>query len=106
MKKTTRILAVLLCVLMLAAGCAQVEEPQATGDPSVPEVTPEGEQGGAAGYTPGTYTATTIGMNADVTVEVTVSEDKIESVVVTNHMETPGIGSVAVEKIPAAIVEE
>ena len=106
MKKTTRILAVLLCVLMLAAGCAQVEEPQATGDPSVPEVTPEGEQGGAAGYTPGTYTATTIGMNADVTVEVTVSEDKIESAVVTNHMETPGIGSVAVEKIPAAIVEE
>ena len=93
MKKTTRILAVLLCVLMLAAGCAQVEEPQATGDPSAPEVTPAGEQGGAAGYTPGTYTATTIGMNADVTVEVTVSEDKIESVVVTDHMETPGIGS-------------
>ena len=33
------------------------------------------EQGG---YTAGTYTATVAGRNADITVEVTFSEDKIE----------------------------
>ena len=59
----------------------------------------------AAAYEAGTYTATVPGRNADLTVEVTFSEDKIESVTVTDHAETDGIGTNAVDQIPAAIVE-
>lgn len=41
----------------------------------------------------------------DVVVEVSADEEKIYSVVVTKHNETPGLGSVAAEEIPARIVE-
>lgn len=55
-------------------------------------------------YTPGTYTAQAEGLNGPVTVEVTFSENAIESVVVAAHKETPGISDGAIEKIPAEIV--
>ena len=58
----------------------------------------------AEGYTAGTYTATAPGRNGDVTVEVTVSAERIESVTVTDHKETAGIADPAIERIPAAIV--
>ena len=110
MKNAMRILAILLCALLFVGGCAPRQadaEPQATDSAQTSATTPVSEQETetAAAYLPGTYTGTTIGMNADITVEVTVSEDRIESVVVTDDMESPGIGSVAVEKIPVAIVE-
>lgn len=54
--------------------------------------------------TPGTYTETANGRNGDVTVAVTVSTDKIESVKIVKHSETPGIGTLAVDKLPSAIV--
>lgn len=41
---------------------------------------------------PGTYEATVKGMNDDITLELTVTEDKIEEAKVTKHSETPGIG--------------
>ena len=60
-------------------------------------------------YTAGTYTAEATGHNGSLTVEVTVSEDKIESVNVTNHTETYGIGyglkETPIEAIPTQIVE-
>ena len=60
-------------------------------------------------YTAGTYTAEATGHNGTVSVEVTVSEDKIESVNVTNHTETYGIGyglkETPIEAIPTQIVE-
>ena len=59
----------------------------------------------ADGYVPGTYEGSAPGLNGDVTVEVTVSADRIESVVVTKHQETPGVGTPALEKLPAQIVE-
>ena len=59
----------------------------------------------ADGYEAGTYTATVPGRNADITVEVTFSADAIESVTVTDHAETDGIGTNAVDQIPGAIVE-
>ena len=55
-------------------------------------------------YTPGTYTAQAEGLNGPVTVEVTFSENAIESVGVAAHKETPGISDGAIEKIPAEIV--
>lgn len=56
-------------------------------------------------YVPGTYTATAAGLKGDVVVEVTFSEDAIESVEVKEHSETDGIGSLAVDSLPGEIVE-
>lgn len=58
----------------------------------------------AEGMTPGTYTATAKGMFDGLTVEVTVSADKIEKIEVVSHNETAP-GWPALEKIPEAIVE-
>ena len=61
---------------------------------------------GMADYAAGTYTGTAAGRNGDVTVEVVLSNDAIESVAVTAHQETPGISDAALTAIPAAIVEK
>ena len=45
------------------------------------------------------------GIDGDVVVEVAADENTIYAVTVIQQNETPGIGSVAVEKLPAAIVE-
>ncbi|MEE3488392.1 MAG: flavocytochrome c [Bulleidia sp.] len=84
---------VLLCALMTVSlsACGSSSAAQATE---------------AAGkYTPGTYTGTAAGRNGDVTVEVTLSSDKIEKVEVTDHKETEGIGTNAVDAIPGEIVD-
>ncbi len=57
----------------------------------------------ASAMTPGVYTETVTGRNGDVTVEVTVTAERIQSVRVVKHGETPGIGTLAVEKLPGAI---
>ena len=59
----------------------------------------------AAGYTAGTYTAEATGNNGPVKVSVTVSEDAITAIEVTEHAETPGLSDPAINDIPAAIVE-
>ena len=59
----------------------------------------------AAGYTAGTYTAEATGNNGPVKVAVTVSADAILEVVVTEHVETPGLSDKPISDIPAAIVE-
>ncbi|MFR5602206.1 MAG: FAD-dependent oxidoreductase [Lachnospiraceae bacterium] len=59
----------------------------------------------AVSYTAGTYTGTAQGFGGEVTAEVTVSDKAIETVVLTGANETPGIGSNAIEQLPAAIVE-
>ena len=56
-------------------------------------------------YTAGTYTAAAAGLKGDVTVEVTFTADAIEKVEVTDHQETPGIGTNAVDKLPGEIVD-
>ncbi len=48
---------------------------------------------GKTAMTPGTYTGSAQGQNGAVTVEVTVTADAIESIVVTDQQETPGIGA-------------
>ena len=59
-----------------------------------------------SGYTAGTYTQKVMGRNAAVTVEVVLSENAIDSVTVVDHGETASIASVALERIPAQIVEK
>ena len=61
--------------------------------------------GGGAKYKAGTYTASADGKNGPVTVEVVVSDTKIESVTVTDHAETAGISDAAINDLPKAIVE-
>lgn len=58
----------------------------------------------AEGMKPGTYKAAAKGMFDGLTVEVTVTEDKIEKIEVTEHNETAP-GWPALEKLPVAIVE-
>ena len=77
--------------LMMAFTMAACGAPDNSGDTGV--------------YTAGTYTGTANGNNGDVTGEVVLSTDKIESVTVTNHQETPGLSDGPITDIPAAIVE-
>ncbi len=91
---------VLASVMALTfTGCSSSNE-----EASTSTSTPTG-----TGYTAGTYTAEATGHNGTLSVEVTVSEDKIESVNVTSHTETYGIGygmkETPIEAIPTQIVE-
>ena len=52
-----------------------------------------------------TATGTGAGIDGDVVVEVTADENTIYAVNILVQNETPGIGSVAVEKLPGAMVE-
>ena len=55
-------------------------------------------------YTPGTYTGTARGRNGDVSVEVTFSADKIESINVLENSETPGVSDLPQKQIPEDIL--
>jgi urocanate reductase len=59
----------------------------------------------AGAYTAGVYTASASGNNGPITVEVTFADGAIERVEVVEHSETPGLSDPALERIPAAIVE-
>ena len=65
-----------------------------------------GPSSSASIYKDGTYAGSAKGMNGDVTVEVKLASEKIESVIVTDHKETPGISDPAIETVPNAIVEK
>lgn len=59
----------------------------------------------ALSFKAGTYTAEAQGNNGPVKVELTVSADAITAVKVLEQAETPSIAGPALERIPAAIVE-
>lgn len=59
----------------------------------------------AAAYTAGTYTGTAVGHNGNVTVEVTVSENKIEKIEVVESAESNGIGNVAADHVIADVLD-
>lgn len=83
MKQFKSLAALVMCMIMLFTACPVL----------------------AAGYTAGTYTAEATGNNGPVKVSVTVSADAILEVVVTEHVETPGLSDKPISDIPAAIVE-
>ena len=92
-----RTLAFLLCLMLCVGlfGCAETAQPAAESPP--PAV--------AGIYTPGTYTATSKGFGGDVTVTVTVDENNILDVTAEGDSETSGVGSNAIEQLPAKILE-
>lgn len=53
----------------------------------------------------GTYTSTINAMHGPLKVEVVIDKDTIADVTVIEHMETPGVGEIAVKEIPEAIVK-
>lgn len=95
MKKAIALVLALALLMGLAACAGTANE----GEVPTPDVaaTPAPVEGnepqGKTALKAGTYTASKQGMNGDVTVEVVVTEDAISSVVVTENLETPGIGS-------------
>ena len=105
--KTTKqllctLLSVALCAMLVLAGCSGGGQ-DAGGTEATPPPADEGPVQGQ--YTDGSYAASANGMNGAVEVSVTVEGGRISAVEVTGHSETPGIGTEAVEKIPAAIIE-
>ena len=84
------------------AVAAALEEAAAEETAPAEEAAPAEAAGGM--YVPGTYTAESTGMGK-VVVNVTVDENSITAIEIDGSGETPGIGSVAVEKLPDAIVE-
>ncbi|MGI6150891.1 MAG: FAD-dependent oxidoreductase [Christensenellales bacterium] len=97
-----RFVGLLLVVAMLfATACTATQPPvDATPAPSAPaaEATPKNT------FTPGTYTKTARGMYSDVTVAVTVDENRILSVEVTEQNDTRRIAASAVKFLPERIV--
>jgi len=90
-----------VCMLFTLVAC--------NNNPSVEdETTLPGQTGDAISstdYKAGDYSAASRGMNADVQVNVTFSENEIVSVKVGEHHESVGVCEPAIERIPAAIVE-
>lgn len=84
MKKTERsIAALLLCALMLFAGCGKSE----------------------AAYTAGVYTASAAGYAGPVTAEVKFDDHSILAVRIISHHETLDIGDRAINELPDKIVK-
>ncbi len=55
-------------------------------------------------FKPGTYSATVNGHNAPITVTVTVSEHRIESIDASRNLETIGVGKVGLQKLTDKIL--
>ena len=85
-----KILALLLCVSLCFGlfGCSQ-----------------KAQSGTKGTCTPGTYTGTAKGFGGDVTVTITVDDSAITDVTAEGAAETEGVGSNAIEQLPAAIME-
>ena len=88
MKHSRLLAATLVALLLILSAC--------TNAPS--------DKGAAAIYTPGTYTASGKGYGGMVDVTVTVDTKKITAVKIQGDKETKGIGSRAIDELPAKIV--
>lgn len=105
MKKVSLLLALGLMMFSIAA-CSSKEAaaPAAEAEkPATEEPVKETEE--AAAPVEGALTATAKGFGGDVTVTVVVDGDDIVSVEAVGDSETNGIGSNAIDQLPAKIVE-
>ena len=99
MRKSKKILSLFLVLMILfsLAGCQSTE-------PASEELT-DVEPLEDSLYAAGSYTGKGQGMNGEIEVEVTVTENEITDVKVLTHNETPGVGDIALTDIPANIVK-
>lgn len=56
-------------------------------------------------YTAGNYGTEVKGHNGPIKMEVTFSDDSLTSVKILEHKETPGVGTIAIERLPGEIVK-
>lgn len=104
MKKTIMLGTAMAAALMISACSSKPAETPTTVEATTAAVTTEAAATEAAGaYKAGTYTATAKGYGGDVTVTVTIDAGKITDVKIDGPDETEGLGSKAVEGLPAAI---
>lgn len=94
MKKTKIYLSFMLALLMAlgVVGCTAKNKPN------------DKVQNENAIYKSGTYTASAMGHNGDVKVEVAFDDVSIVSIKVLEHEETSGIGDIAIERLPDEIL--
>lgn len=101
MKKLFSLFLVLTLVFSLAA-CGKKEQTNNTDQSQTPT-----EEGASEGkFKPGTYEGTAKGFGGDIVATVVLSADRIEEITVIGDSETEGIGSVAIETLPALMVEK
>ncbi len=87
-----KLLSMLMAATMVfAAGCSNNATPTSSAS--------------ANSSTSGTFTGSSVGMQGTVTVSMTVEDGKITNVELTEIHETPAVASVAMERIPAQMVE-
>ncbi len=65
----------------------------------------EAKAAGAALYVPGTYDVKLRGMGGFMNIQFVISADRVESMEVLSHTETPNIGTLAIEQVIPAMVE-
>lgn len=105
MKKGTLLLWSMLILSLVLVACTGGGDSATEADTSVTEATEATEGAVTSGeFTPGTYTAQGNGFGGSMEVEVTVGEDKIESVKVLKDFETAGVGKVALDLVSKDIV--
>lgn len=93
MKNLTKVLVSLLLIAgMSACSSTKTQTTEETNDLSI-------------AFVPGTYNGTGVGHGGNISVEVTLSEDEIKDIIVTESNETSGFGNVAAEHIISDILE-
>lgn len=109
MKKRVPALLLACSMALTLTACTPAESPDASPSPSgTGESTPPTATASASNpqsYTPGSYTATASGHNADMTVSVTVDENSITGIEVTQHSESQGVGTAAIDILTDRIVQ-
>ena len=105
MKKMNLVLgfAAAASLLVTACGSSKTETTAAATEAATTAAATE-----AAGEIPAdavTATGTAKGNNGDVTVEVTMTKDKLYKIEVTEQQETEGIGDKAIAELPSAMIE-
>ncbi len=100
MKNIKRLLALILCVMMVMTACATTEQPPAddkpAGNESVIDIT---------AYKPGAYTAARTGYKGPIMVEVTVDKMTIKDIKLIEFNDTMMVGTQAFETISNEILE-
>lgn len=104
MKRFPRI-ASLSVAAVLALSLAACNNLQPASKASAPAAAAKVEARAVTPMKPGVYVQTVAGMHDGLEIEVTLSETRIEKVVVKAQNETAGVSDAALEKMPARIVE-
>lgn len=97
MKSLKVILALLLALTMVFSACAQPVQnaPEKQPEEAAPAPAPAPAAPNALAFTPGTYSGTARGYNADITVDVTFSKDAITDIQIADSIETAHVGDSA-----------